>query len=140
MHSSPWCLFPFRARCAIVFKDLKHFFRDTSQWSQLFLLFALMVVYIYSFKFLPLDRAAMPSFYLQNLIAFLNLGMVGFVTSAIAVRFVFPAVSLEGTSFWIIRSAPLDQCIPVGKVLEQPAPPPRARRSAYHSLEYAPQR
>jgi ABC-2 type transport system permease protein len=92
---------------AIVLKDLKLFFRDTSQWSQLFLLFALMVVYIYSFKFLPLDRAAMPSFYLQNLIAFLNLGMVGFVTSAIAVRFVFPAVSLEGTSFWIIRSAPL---------------------------------
>jgi ABC-2 type transport system permease protein len=33
--------------------------------------------------------------------------MVGFVTSAVAVRFVFPAVSLEGASFWIIRSAPL---------------------------------
>jgi ABC-2 type transport system permease protein len=49
----------------------------------------------------------MPSFYLQNLIAFLNLGMVGFVTTAVAVRFVFPAVSLEGASFWIIRSAPL---------------------------------
>ena len=85
----------------------KAFFRDTSQWSQLFLLFALMVVYIYSFKLLPLERAAMPSFYLQNLISFLNLGMVGFVTSAVAVRFVFPAVSLEGASFWIIRSAPL---------------------------------
>jgi ABC-2 type transport system permease protein len=92
---------------AIVLKDLKLFFRDTSQWSQLFLLFSLMIVYIYSFKLLPLDRAAMPSFYLQNLIAFLNLGMVGFVTSAVAVRFVFPAVSLEGASFWIIRSAPL---------------------------------
>jgi ABC-2 type transport system permease protein len=77
------------------------------QWSQLFLLFALMVVYIYSFKLLPLERAQMPSFFLQNLISFLNLGMVGFVTSAVAVRFVFPAVSLEGASFWIIRSAPL---------------------------------
>jgi ABC-2 type transport system permease protein len=66
-----------------------------------------MVVYIYSFKLLPLDRAAMPSFFLQNLISFLNLGMVGFVTAAVAVRFVFPAVSLEGASFWIIRSAPL---------------------------------
>jgi ABC-2 type transport system permease protein len=99
---------PFRGRMrAIVLKDLKLFFRDTSQWSQLFLLFALMVVYIYSFKLLPLERAAMPSFFLQNLISFLNLGMVGFVTSAVAVRFVFPAVSLEGASFWIIRSAPL---------------------------------
>jgi ABC-2 type transport system permease protein len=98
---------PFRGQMrAIVMKDLKIFFRDTSQWSQLFLLFALMVVYIYSFKLLPLERAAMPSFFLQNLISFLNLGMVGFVTSAIAVRFVFPAVSLEGSSFWIVRSAP----------------------------------
>jgi ABC-2 type transport system permease protein len=99
---------PFQGKTrAIVLKDVKLFFRDTSQWSQLFLLFALMVVYIYSFKLLPLERAAMPSFYLQNLLSFLNLGMVGFVTSAVAVRFVFPAVSLEGASFWIIRAAPI---------------------------------
>ncbi len=99
---------PFRGKMrAIVIKDVKLFFRDTSQWSQLFLIFALMVVYIYSFKLLPLERAAMPSFFLQNLIAFLNLGMVGFVTASVAVRFVFPAVSLEGASFWIIRSSPL---------------------------------
>ena len=99
---------PFRGKMqAIVLKDVKLFFRDTSQWSQLFLIFALMVVYIYSFKLLPVDRATMPSFFLQNLISFLNLGMVGFVTSSVAVRFVFPAVSLEGVSFWIIRSAPL---------------------------------
>lgn len=99
---------PFKGKMrAIVLKDVKLFFRDTSQWSQLFLLFALMVVYIYSFKLLPLERAALPSFYLQNLLSFLNLGMVGFVTSAVAVRFVFPAVSLEGASFWIIRAAPI---------------------------------
>jgi ABC-2 type transport system permease protein len=99
---------PFNGKMrAIVLKDVKLFFRDTSQWSQLFLLFALMVVYIYSFKLLPLERAALPSFYVQNVISFLNLGMVGFVTSAVAVRFVFPAVSLEGASFWIIRAAPI---------------------------------
>jgi len=99
---------PFRGKMrAIVVKDVRLFFRDTSQWSQLFLIFALMVVYIYSFKLLPLERAAMPSFFLQNLISFLNLGMVGFVTASVAIRFVFPAVSLEGASFWIIRSAPL---------------------------------
>jgi ABC-2 type transport system permease protein len=92
---------------AIVIKDLRLFFRDTSQWSQLFLLLALIVVYLYSFKLLPLERSPMPTFFLQNLISFLNLGMVGFVTSAVAVRFVFPAVSLEGEAFWIIRSSPL---------------------------------
>ncbi len=99
---------PFRGKLrAIVLKDIKLFFRDTSQWSQLFLLLALMIVYIYSFRLLPLERAQMPSFFLQNLISFLNLGMVGFVTASVAVRFVFPAISLEGSSFWIIRSAPL---------------------------------
>lgn len=99
---------PFRGRMrAIVQKDIKLFFRDTSQWSQLFLLLALMVVYIYSFKLLPLERSPLPTIFIQNLISFLNLGMVGFVTSAVAVRFVFPAVSLEGESFWIVRSSPL---------------------------------
>jgi len=99
---------PFRGTMrAIVLKDIKLFFRDASQWSQLFLLFALTVVYIYSFKLLPLERSPLPTIYIQNLISFLNLGMVGFVTSAVAVRFVFPAVSLEGESFWIVRSSPL---------------------------------
>lgn len=100
---------PFRGKTrAIVLKDLRIFFRDTSQWSQLFLLLALMVVYIYSFKLLPLERSPLPTIYIQNLISFLNLGMVGFVTSAVAVRFVFPAVSLEGEAFWIVRSSPLE--------------------------------
>jgi len=99
---------PFRGTMrAIVLKDIKLFFRDTSQWSQLFLLLALTVVYIYSFKLLPLERSPLPTIYIQNIISFLNLGMVGFVTSAVAVRFVFPAVSLEGESFWIVRSSPL---------------------------------
>jgi ABC-2 type transport system permease protein len=53
------------------------------------------------------ERSPLPTLFIQNIISFLNLGMVGFVTSAVAVRFVFPAVSLEGESFWIIRSAPL---------------------------------
>jgi ABC-2 type transport system permease protein len=100
---------PFRGRMqAIVLKDIRIFFRDTSQWSQLFLLGALMVVYLYSFKLLPVERSPLPTVFIQNIISFLNLGMVGFVTSAVAVRFVFPAVSLEGESFWIVRSSPLE--------------------------------
>ena len=33
--------------------------------------------------------------------------MAAFVMSAIAVRFVFPAVSAEGRAFWIVRTAPV---------------------------------
>ena len=93
---------------AIVVKDLKVFFRDSHQWPQLFLIFALIIIYLYNFSVLPLDKAPLPTYYLQNLVAFLNLGLAGFALAAVAVRFSFPAVSLEGKSFWIIRSSALD--------------------------------
>jgi ABC-2 type transport system permease protein len=93
---------------ALVIKDLKIFFRDTHQWPQLFLIFALITIYLYNFSVLPLDKSPLPTFYLQNLVSFLNLGLAGFALAAVAVRFSFPAVSMEGKSFWIIQSSPLD--------------------------------
>jgi ABC-2 type transport system permease protein len=35
------------------------------------------------------------------------LALAGFVLSAVAVRFAFPAVSLEGKAFWILQTAPI---------------------------------
>jgi ABC-2 type transport system permease protein len=87
---------------ALLFKDIRIFFRDTSQWSQILLLLVLVIVYVFNIYKLPLDLPV-----LRLLVSFLNIGMVGFVVAAVALRFVFPQVSLEGNSFWIIRSAPL---------------------------------
>lgn len=87
---------------ALLFKDIRIFFRDTSQWSQIFLLLVLVIVYVFNIYKLPLDLPV-----LRLLVSFLNIGMVGFVIAAVALRFVFPQVSLEGNSFWIIRSSPL---------------------------------
>jgi ABC-2 type transport system permease protein len=92
---------------AILIKDIKTFIRDSSQWSQVFLLVALIVVYLYNFKVLPLDRSPMPAGTLRTLVAFANLGLAGFVLSAVAVRFAFPAVSLEGNAFWLLQTAPI---------------------------------
>ena len=92
---------------ALVVKDCKTFCRDAAQWSQLILLAALVVVYLYNFSVLPLSRSPLPTFFLQNLISFLNMGLAGFVLAAVSGRFVFPAVSLEGPAFWIIRSSPI---------------------------------
>ncbi len=93
---------------SITFAKLnKSFFRDPNQWSQLLLLTALVVVYLYNFRVLPLDKSPLPSFFLQNLISFLNMGLAGFVLCAVSGRFIFPAVSLEGSAFWIIRSSPI---------------------------------
>jgi ABC-2 type transport system permease protein len=92
---------------AFAIKEIRSFFRDSTQWPQLFLICALIVVYLYNFSVLPLDRSPIKTVYLQNVFSFLNVGLAAFVLSAIAARFVFPAVSMEGEAFWIIQSAPV---------------------------------
>ncbi len=95
------------ARRALLVKDLKVFLRDTTQWSQLLLLVALGLIYIYNFYVLDLDRLPYMSRVLKNVYAFANLLLAAFVTSAVAVRFVFPSISAEGSAFWIVRTAPV---------------------------------
>ena len=84
------------AKREFVLKDVKLFFRDTTQWSQLILLAVLIVVYLFNIKALPLHRGEPVGFFYVTLVSFLNLGLAGFVLAAIAARFIFPAVSLEG--------------------------------------------
>ena len=92
---------------SLLLKDVKVFLRDTTQWSQLLLLVALVLVYLYNFRVLDLERIPYMGAMVKNVYAFVNLAMAAFVLSAVAVRFVFPAVSAEGPAFWIIRSAPV---------------------------------
>jgi ABC-2 type transport system permease protein len=103
VHASPISL-PWRS---MLLKDAKVFLRDTTQWSQLLLLLALALVYVYNFRVLDLDRIPYMSGVVKNAYAFVNLAMAAFVLSAVAVRFVFPAVSAEGPAFWIVRTSPL---------------------------------
>ena len=91
----------------LLVKDVKVFLRDVSQWSQLLLLLALVLVYLYNFRVLDLDRVPYMTGAVKNVYGLLNLGMAGFVLATVAVRFVFPAVSSEGSAFWIIRTAPI---------------------------------
>ncbi len=96
------------ARREFILKDLRLFFRDTTQWSQLILLAALLAVYLFNIKALPLFRGEQVPFFLVSVVSFLNLGLAGFVLASIAARFIFPAVSLEGRQMWLLRSSPLD--------------------------------
>jgi ABC-2 type transport system permease protein len=107
-QSLEWITRPFpEISRAIMLKDVKTFLRDATQWSQLFLLVALIIVYLYNFKVLPLDRSPIPTATLKIVVAFANLALAGFVLSAIAIRFAFPSVSLEGEAFWILQTAPI---------------------------------
>jgi len=92
---------------SLLLKDVKVFLRDSTQWSQLLLLVALVAVYLYNFTVLDLDRVPYMGRVVRNAYAFVNLAMASFVLSSIAVRFVFPAVSMESTSFWILRTSPV---------------------------------
>jgi len=98
---------PARTR-ELVAKEVRVFFRDTTQWSQLVLLAVLVAVYVYNIQVLPLYTGEQVSFFLVNAVSFLNLGLAGFVVAAIAARFVFPAMSLEGRMMWLLRSSPVD--------------------------------
>ena len=102
-------LFPLTvSKREFVIKDIKLFFRDTTQWSQLILLAVLVVVYLFNIQALPLHRGEPVGFFYVTLVSFLNLGLAGFVLASIAARFIFPAVSLEGRQMWLLRSSPLD--------------------------------
>lgn len=94
-------------RRQLLVKDLKIFLRDVSQWSQLLLLLALVLIYLYNFSVLDLGRVPYMSGFIKNVYGFVNLGMAGFVLATIAVRFVFPMVSAEGPAFWLVRKSPV---------------------------------
>jgi ABC-2 type transport system permease protein len=93
-------------RRELLLKELRVFFRDTTQWSQLILLGVLVVVYVFNIRYLPL-RGEGVSFLLRNIIPFLNLVLAGFVIASVAARFIFPGVSLEGRTLWLLRSSPM---------------------------------
>jgi ABC-2 type transport system permease protein len=65
-------------------------------------------VYLFNIKSLPLHSGERVPFRLVTLISLLNLGLAGFVLAAVAARFIFPGISLEGRQMWLLRSSPLD--------------------------------
>jgi ABC-2 type transport system permease protein len=92
---------------ALLRKDLRLFFREPGQWTQGLLLLGLIAIYLYSVKSLPLDVLPMDTQLLENVIAFLNVGVAGAVLASISVRFQFTSISREGRAFWVLHSSPI---------------------------------
>ncbi|HEX8253748.1 MAG TPA: hypothetical protein VF846_11400 [Thermoanaerobaculia bacterium] len=90
---------PLRAMLA---KEVRTLTRDVAQWSQLFLMAALLFIYLYNIHMLPLGGDAR-----ATLVAYANVGMAGFVIAAICLRFAYPSVSAEGKAFWMLQTAPI---------------------------------
>jgi ABC-2 type transport system permease protein len=87
---------------ALIAKEVRTISRDVAQWSQVFLMAALMFIYLYNIRMLPLGGDAR-----ATIVAYANLGMAGFVISAICLRFAYPSVSAEGRAFWMVQTSPV---------------------------------
>lgn len=87
----------------MILKDIRTFLRDPLQWSQALIFFGLLAIYFGSFRSFRYDE--LPNVW-RNLIVFLNIFSVSSVICSLASRFVFPQLSLEGHSFWILGLAP----------------------------------
>ncbi|MCG6930283.1 MAG: hypothetical protein LJE64_06965 [Desulfofustis sp.] len=98
-----------RSRLLWIFrKERIGFLRDSKEWSQFFMIGALVVVYLYNFKVLPLERT-FGTAYVANLISFGNIGLSGFLSAALAARFVYPSIGGEGGAFYLIKTAPISE-------------------------------
>jgi ABC-2 type transport system permease protein len=86
-------------------KEFWQFFREPSQWLHLLVVFFLIVVFVTSIVTLKL-KMTIP--FLQTVSYLIVMTFNGFLIASVALRFIFPAISLEGQAFWSIRSAPID--------------------------------
>ena len=89
---------------ALLLKDARIFWRDTTQWGQTLVLFGLLAVYILNLRHFS-EQLTNP--FWINLISYLNLGACSLNLATLTTRFVYPQFSLEGKRLWIVGLAPL---------------------------------
>lgn len=101
-----WLLFfylPTRLR-QIMLKDLRSFARDAKQWSQMLIMFGLLIVYVMNLTRLPLDLSNAAT---KGLIAFLNLTTISLILATFTSRFIYPLLSLESQQLWLLELLPV---------------------------------
>ncbi len=92
---------------SLVWKDVRIFRRDAEQWSQLVIIGALALVYVYNFTVMPLETLSEITPLFREIMAAINVVLAGLVLTAVAARFLYVSVSLEGRSFRLVKSFPL---------------------------------
>jgi ABC-2 type transport system permease protein len=88
----------------LVVKDVRMFWRDTTQWAQSIVLFGLLGVYIINLRHFS-QQLTNP--FWVHLVSYLNLGACSLNLATLTTRFVYPQFSLEGKRLWIVGLAPL---------------------------------
>ena len=90
----------------LIRKEIWQFVREPSQWIHLATVAMLITTFVVSILQIDL-RQSLPLY--QALSYLVILLFNGFLVASIALRFVFPIVSIEGVNFWAVLSAPLNR-------------------------------
>ena len=89
---------------ALVFKDIRVFWRDPVQWTQFMIFFGLLCIYVANLRNVSVE---FKQGYWETLISYLNLAASALTLSTLTTRFVFPMFSLEGRRVWILGLSPV---------------------------------
>jgi len=89
---------------ALIFKDIRIFWRDPAQWSQFMIFFGLLTIYVINLRNVVFE---FKSAYWETLISYLNLSASALTLSTLTTRFVYPMFSLEGRRIWILGLSPI---------------------------------
>ncbi len=88
---------------AIMAKDIRTFFRDPAQWTQALIFFGLLGLYFSNLRVFNHDQ--FPEQW-RSIMTFLNVFAVSAVLSSMGARFIYPQLSFEGHSFWMLGLSP----------------------------------
>ncbi len=89
---------------ALIFKDIRIFWRDPAQWTQFMIFFGLLCIYVANLRNIAVEFKQP---YWETLISYLNLAASALTLSTLTTRFVYPMFSLEGRRVWILGLSPV---------------------------------
>ncbi|MBI3039470.1 hypothetical protein HYY75_10590, partial [bacterium] len=106
-------IFPFRFFSrdfrVVAEKEVTNFVRDPALFAQIFMIGAIIFVYFFNLKVMPLkDIPTLYSGEINDSMVYFNGPFIGFILSAMCMRFVYPSISLEGRAFWAVKASPMN--------------------------------
>ncbi|MEA3287253.1 MAG: hypothetical protein U9Q77_07750 [Candidatus Marinimicrobia bacterium] len=90
---------------AMISKDIIQFLRTPQQWVQFLMMGFFIAIYLINLSRGKIHFSELPSFWRTTVYIF-NFGFTGFILAALTARFVYPMISMEGRSLWILQMSP----------------------------------
>lgn len=92
---------------SILKREFLLFFREPSQWIHLLVMLFLITVFITSISGIDITILNAYNDYFRTVIYISVTIFNVFLIASISIRFIFPIISLEGETFWKLRTAPI---------------------------------